>query len=149
MCNIISHNTSFHTYRNKIEEVVNNTTSNEEAVTKEQVTEDVPIATTEPVNKKPTVVAKTRRRIVAKTSPMVAVAIESSSQVSSSSANSRTLSPARHVGKQSLAASLKVCSWWSGVGAMVATLAMKITQWSLIYKCHSRGLEAYPGNLFR
>ncbi|XP_065910452.1 probable serine/threonine-protein kinase dyrk2 [Dysidea avara] len=93
--------------KNKIEEVVNNTTSNEEAVTKEQVTEDVPIATTEPVNKKPTVVAKTRRRIVAKTSPMVAVAIESSSQVSSSSANSRTLSPARHVGKQSLAASLK------------------------------------------
>jgi len=50
--------------------------------------------------------AKTRRRIVAKTSPMVAVAIDSSSKVS---ADSRTLSLARHVGKQSLSASMKVC----------------------------------------
>jgi len=97
---------SFYAYRSKAEEVIS-TASNEETVTKEQVTENVPVT----IANKPTMMARTRRRIVAKTSPMVAVAIDSSSKVLSSSADSGTLSPARHVGKQSLAASMKVCSW--------------------------------------
>ena len=90
----------------------NATKSNEETVTIEQVTEDVPLPTSELVNEEPTMVEKTRRKI-SKTYPMKSDAKDSSSKKPPLVNSSTSL--VRHagdLGKQSLVASLKVCALW-------------------------------------